>query len=70
MHTPLKLVFDPQTKEWANQEPRVLICDGFGTHKILKILESCFEKNITLYRLLSLIHGVSSSPVTSPCLAY
>jgi DDE superfamily endonuclease len=34
----LKLVFDPQTKEQANQKPRVLICDGFGTHETLEIL--------------------------------
>ena len=49
----LKLVFDPQTKERANQKPRVLICDGFGTHETLEILEFCFENNITLCRLPS-----------------
>ena len=26
----LKLVFDPQTKDTANGDPRVLICDGFS----------------------------------------
>ena len=46
-------VFDPQTKDRANGEPRVLICDGFGTHETLEILEFCFENNITLCRLPS-----------------
>jgi len=31
----------------------VLICDGFGIHEILEILEFCFENNIILYRLPS-----------------
>jgi hypothetical protein len=49
----LKRVFDPQTKEQANRKPRVLICDGFGTHETLEILEFCFENNIILCRLPS-----------------
>ena len=49
----LKRIFDPQTKERANQKPRVLICDGFGTHETLEILEYCFENNIILCRLPS-----------------
>jgi hypothetical protein len=49
----LTRVFDPQTKERANQKPRVLICDGFGTHETLEILEFCFENNIILCRLPS-----------------
>ena len=49
----LKRVFDPQTREQANQKPRVLICDGFGTHETLEILEHCFENNIILCRLPS-----------------
>jgi len=49
----LKLVFDPQTKEQANQRPRVLINDGFGTHEKLEVLEFCFENNIILCRLPS-----------------
>ena len=49
----LKRIFDPQTQERANQKPRVLICDGFGTHETLKILEHCFENNIILCRLPS-----------------
>jgi len=39
----LKRIFDPQTKDQANGKPRVLICDGFGSHKSLEILEFCFE---------------------------
>jgi hypothetical protein len=49
----LKRVFDPQTREQANQKPRVLICDGFGTHETLEALEFCFENNILLCRLPS-----------------
>lgn len=46
-------VFDPQTKGLANRKPRVLICDGFGTHETLEILEFCFANNILLCRLPS-----------------
>ncbi|TEY20751.1 hypothetical protein BOTCAL_1751g00010 [Botryotinia calthae] len=49
----LKCIFDPETKERANKKPRVLICDGFGTHETLEILEFCFENNILLCRLPS-----------------
>jgi hypothetical protein len=47
----LKRVFDPQTKERANQKPRVLMCDGFGTHATVEILEFCFANNIILCQL-------------------
>jgi DDE superfamily endonuclease len=49
----LKRIFNPETKERANKKPRVLICDGFGTHETLEILEFCFENNILLCRLPS-----------------
>ena len=49
----LKLVFDPQTKELANQKPRVLLCDGFDTHQTLEVLEFCFENRIILCRFPS-----------------
>lgn len=49
----LKRVFDPQTSELANGKPRVLICDGFGTHEKLEILEHCFANRIILCRLPS-----------------
>ena len=49
----LKLVFDPQTKAQADSKPRVLICDGFGSHETLEILEFCFENNILLCRIPS-----------------
>lgn len=49
----LKRVLDPQTKQQADGKPRVLICDGFGTHETLEILEFCFENNIILCRLPS-----------------
>ena len=46
-------IFDPQKRERANGQPRVLICDGFGTHETLEILEFCFENQIILCRLPS-----------------
>lgn len=49
----LKRIFDPETKDRANSRPRVLICDGFGTHETLEILEFCLENDIILCRLPS-----------------
>lgn len=49
----LTRVFDPETKERANNKPRVLVCDGFGTHETLEVLEFCFANNIILCRLPS-----------------
>jgi hypothetical protein len=49
----LKRIFDPETKERANGRRRVLICDGFGSHQTLEILEFCFENDILLCRLPS-----------------
>jgi hypothetical protein len=49
----LKRIFDPETKERAKGRPRVLICDGFGTHETLEVLEFCLENNIILCRLPS-----------------
>jgi hypothetical protein len=49
----MKRVFDPETKERAGSKPRVLICDGFGTHETVEILEFCFAHNIYLCRLPS-----------------
>jgi hypothetical protein len=49
----LTRVFDPQTKSGANGKPRVLICDGFGSHETLEILEFCLTNNIILCRLPS-----------------
>lgn len=49
----LTRVFDPQTKARANGKPRVLICDGFGSHETLEILEFCLTNNIILCRLPS-----------------
>lgn len=46
-------MFDPQTSERANGKPRVLICDGFGTHEKLEILEHCLVNYIKLCRLPS-----------------
>ena len=49
----LQRIFEPETKGRANSKPRVLICDGFGTHETLEILEFCFANNIILCRLPS-----------------
>jgi DDE superfamily endonuclease len=49
----IKRVFDPQTKAQANQKPRILICDGFGTHESLEVMQYCFENNIILCRVPS-----------------
>jgi hypothetical protein len=49
----LKCIFNPETKERANNRPHILIYNGFGTHETLEILEFCFENNILLYRLPS-----------------
>lgn len=46
-------VFDPQTRDLAEGKPRVLICDGFGTHESLEILQYCMSNNIILCRLPS-----------------
>lgn len=54
----LERVFDPQTREQADGRPRILICDGFGTHETLEILELCSESNInpTVFLLTPLIY--------------
>ena len=49
----LMRAFDPQTRDLADGKPRVLICDGFGTHETLEILEFCLSNNVMLYRLPS-----------------
>src|SRR5271170_968547 len=49
----IKLMLYTQTKAQAHQKPRVLICDGFGTHETLEILEFIIENNIILCRLPS-----------------
>jgi DDE superfamily endonuclease len=46
-------VFNPQTRAWAHQKPRILICGGFGTRESLEILEYCLENNIILCRIPS-----------------
>lgn len=46
-------MFDAQTKERAGGKLRLLICDGFGTHETLEILEYCLANKIRLCRLPS-----------------
>jgi hypothetical protein len=46
-------VFDPQTRDRAGGRPRLLICDGFGTHESLEIMKFCFTNHIILCRLPS-----------------
>jgi hypothetical protein len=40
-------------RDLADGKPRVLICDGFGTHETLEVLEFCLCNNIMLCRLPS-----------------
>ncbi|OQE13948.1 hypothetical protein PENSTE_c041G06370 [Penicillium steckii] len=49
----IKNVFDPQTRHRAGGRPRLLICDGFGTHESLEVLKFCFANRIILCRLPS-----------------
>ncbi|KAJ5379594.1 hypothetical protein N7509_012713 [Penicillium cosmopolitanum] len=46
-------VFDPQTRDRAGGRPRLLICDGFGTHESLEVMKFCFANRILLCRLPS-----------------
>jgi hypothetical protein len=53
----LARVFDPQTRARTNGKARLLICDSFGTHKTLEILELGallgYCDNIRLFHLQS-----------------
>jgi hypothetical protein len=46
-------VFDPQTRDRAGDRPRLLICDGFGTHESVEVMKFCFANRIILCRLPS-----------------
>ncbi|KAJ6016395.1 hypothetical protein N7540_010986 [Penicillium herquei] len=46
-------VFDPQTRDRAGGRPRLLICDGFGTHESLEVMKFCFANRIILCRFPS-----------------
>jgi hypothetical protein len=65
----LQSIFGPETKERANNKPQVLICDGFGTHETLEILNTALQTTLSyvdfhltllisysLAMLLSLLH--------------
>ena len=47
----IQKVFDPSTRARANSKPRILINDGFGTHKSLEVITFYYENNIVLCRL-------------------
>jgi hypothetical protein len=49
----LTKVFDPQTSDRADGKHRVLICDGFGTHESLEVMQYCLSHKIILCRLPS-----------------
>lgn len=49
----VKHVFDQQTRDRAGNRPRLLICDGFGTHESLEVMKFCFANRIILCRLPS-----------------
>jgi hypothetical protein len=44
-------MFDLESKNRANGRPRVLVCDGFGIHEMLEILEFHLGNNIVLCRV-------------------
>ena len=48
----LTRVFDPQTKERARGKPRLLICDGFGTHETLEITALSITSVFAAYHLI------------------
>jgi hypothetical protein len=49
----LTKVFDPQTCDRADGKHRVLICDGFGTHESVEVMQYCLLHRIILCRLPS-----------------
>ena len=53
--------FEPHTREKANGKPRVLICDGHGSHLTGDFVEHCYRNNIKL-----LILPPHSSHFTQP----
>ena len=57
----MKDCFDPQTREKAAGHPRVLICDGHGSHVTGKFIRFCMDNNIKL-----LILPPHSSHFTQP----
>jgi hypothetical protein len=44
----LQHCFEPATHEKANGQPRILICDGYGSHIMVNFLQHCQEHNIHL----------------------
>ena len=57
----LKNVFDPQTKDVAGDQPRVLVLDGHGSHESIEFMSFCLTNNIFLCRL-----PAHSSHLTQP----
>lgn len=57
----LRTKFEPETREKANGLPRVLICDGHGSHMTGDFIEHCKKNNIKL-----LILPPHSSHYTQP----
>jgi hypothetical protein len=62
----LKRIFDLETKERANNKPRVLICDGFGTHKTLEIRVLLCKQHCALPT--SFLHFSQAAAVRCRCL--
>ena len=46
-------VFGLRAGDRAKSRPRVLVCDGFGSHESLEIFQYCMSNNTTLCRLYS-----------------
>lgn len=53
VYTGIQKVFDPLTKRRPGLRPRILVCDGFGTHESLEVIKHGFENNVILCRIPS-----------------
>ena len=57
----LRALFEPKTRQKAGEKPRVLVCDGHGSHVTGDFIEHCMNNNIKL-----LILPPHSSHFTQP----
>jgi len=48
----LKKCFDPNTKEKANEQVRLLICDGHDSHISAAFMQHCYDSAIAVFLLL------------------
>jgi hypothetical protein len=53
-------VFDSLTRPRANYKPRILINDGFETHKLLEVIRFYYELVISYINYYSILYRSSS----------